>query len=65
MYGLLPTPTSNRAQSYTGQGTGAGDMLLLWGAQFEEGDTVTGYYPTFGQSLLSSLSITGDANVTP
>ena len=65
VYGLLPTPTSNRAQSYTGQGSGAGDMLLLWGAQFEEGDSVTGYYPTFGQPLLSSLSITGDANVTP
>ena len=64
VYGLIPATTSNRAQSYTGQGTGAGDMLLLWGAQFEEGDSVTGYLPTTTSSLQGLTTVTRGVNGT-
>ena len=44
VYSLVQTTTSTRAPSYTGQGVGAGDMLLLWGAQIEKTDSITDIY---------------------
>lgn len=64
VYSLAQTTNSNRAPSYTGQGTGAGDMLLLWGAQFEESDSITGYLPTTTSSLQGLTTVTRGVNAT-
>ena len=64
VYGLVPSTTSNRAPSYTGQGVGAGDMFLLWGAQIEKTDSITGYLPTTSSSLQGLTTVTRGANGT-
>jgi len=64
VFGLIPLTTSGRSPFYTGQGNGAGDMLLLWGAQFEEGDSLTGYLPTTASSLQGLTTVTRGVNGT-
>ena len=64
VYGLVPSTTSNRAPSYTGQGVGAGDMFLLWGAQIEKTDSITGYLPTTTSSLKGLTTVTRGVNGT-
>ena len=64
VYSLIQTTTANRAPSYTGQGVGAGDMLLLWGAQIEKTDSITGYLPTVTSSLKGLTTVTRGVNGT-
>ena len=64
VYSLVQTTTSARAPSYTGQGVGAGDMLLLWGAQIEKTDSITGYLPTTTSSLQGLTTVTRGVNGT-
>jgi len=64
VYSLIQTTNSNRAPAYTGQGVGAGDMLLLWGAQIEKTDSITGYLPTVTSSLKGLTTVTRGVNGT-
>ena len=62
--GLTSSTTSGRSPSYPGQGNGAGAQLYIWGAQFEEGDSLTGYLPTTTSSLQGLTTVTRGANGT-
>jgi hypothetical protein len=64
VFGLIPSTTSGRAPSYQGQGNAAGAQLYIWGAQFEEGDSLTGYLPTTTSSLQGLTNVTRGVNGT-
>ncbi len=62
--GLIPSTTSGRSAFYTGSGNGDGAQLYIWGAQFEEGDSLTGYLPTTTSSLQGLTNVTRGVNGT-
>ncbi len=64
VFSLIPTTTSGRAPFYTGEGFAAGAQLYIWGAQLEEGDSLTGYLPTTSSSLQGLTNVTRGVNGT-
>lgn len=64
VFGLTSSTTSGRSPSYPGQGNAAGAQLYIWGAQFEEGDNLTGYLPTTTSLLQGLTNVTRGVNGT-